>query len=206
MTCRLCGGSRHVFSEERGGYVACECLQRKQRTDSYRRAGVPGRYDNETWRTFVEAYTVERVRSLLAVAKSLKAGDTDPQWILAHGRPTRARMLVASLVLRSACDGGLEGRLLDLPKLIDAEFQPGRGEDLYRMPVLVIEVGSEPGNKWNTVVMEKLVHKRWEASLFTMLVVEGEPTRVLNSYKSSRVTLAASERFLRVRVGPKEED
>jgi len=203
-SCKLCDGSRHRWCEDRGGYVPCECLREKHRTERFQRAGVPTRYDAETWKTFVATYAVKDVRGLLAVAKELKAGNVEADWVLVHGRPTRARMLAAALMLRSACEGGLEARSVDVPKLIDAEFQPGRGKEFYELPVLIVELGGEPGNKWNKIVLEKCVHQRWEASLFTMFVVEGEPNRVASNYKSTRIVQAVSRRFTKVRLDPKE--
>lgn len=205
MTCKLCNDTRHVWDEDRSLYVPCSCLLERQRRKRYRKAGIPERYNDETWKTFAKTYVVRSLSSLVGVVRELRGGNVQGDWALVHGRPTRARSLCAALTLRSACDGGLNCRRYDLPELIDAEFQPGRGRECYEVPVMLIEVGGEPTNKWNRVVLEKALHKRWEASLFTMLVVDGDPQRVFESYKSSKVLLATNERFVRVRLSPKED-
>lgn len=203
--CKLCDGSRHRWCDERSGYVPCECLKEKHRAERFVRAGVPTRYEAETWKTFVNTYFVSSASRLLRTAKELRGGNVEAPWSLVYGRPTRARMLAAALMLRSACEGGLESKSVDVPKLIDAEFQPGRGREFYDLPVLIVELGGEPGNKWNKIVLEKCVHQRWEASRFTMFVVEGEPDRVASNYKSTRIVQAVSRRFTKIRVGPRED-
>jgi hypothetical protein len=167
---------------------------------------VPYRYKDETWRTLLESVSITNAKRILSTAKALKGGDVAADWCIVHGRPKSARMLAGALMLRSACDGELDGMLLDVPKLIDAEFQPGRGADVYRLPVLVVQVGNEPANRYNSVVMDKLIHQRWEASLFTMLLVEGEPARVAASYKSASLATAIQEQFFKSCISQKEDE
>jgi len=201
--CKLCSGSRHVFNKERGGWVICECLKKKRRIESYETAGVSTRYDNETWRTFTETHEVKNKRSLLKVIKQLGAGEQPDRWVLIHGYPSRARALASTLILRTACDGELEARGIDVSGMIDAEFGDDRGAALLKLDALVIEVGGEPPNKWNRHVLEKVLKRRWAKNLFTVLIAEIEPGRVGTHYKSKQIEDDLSEKFIRVKLAPK---
>lgn len=204
--CRVCDGSKHRWDKKRKVYVPCVCLKRKQETLRYRKANIPRRYHQETWRTFTETYRATGMRQLLEVAATLKEGDNTAPWPMVYGLPARARSLAGALMLRSACDGEIDCMGLDLPTLIDAEFQPGRGSEFYRLPALVVEVGGEPANKWNKVVLEKLLHQRGEYDRFTMFLVDGDPPRVSTKYKSATIATAFTEQFFKVKVAAKEEE
>ena len=202
--CDLCGGTKHRYCEAKAAWVPCECLRGKRSTVRYRRAGIPERFDGETWASFLSSHEVSRPRALVEAAKVLSEGCQPAGWILIHGRPTRARALAVALLLRSACDGRLEARALDVPSLIDAEFTPGRGRKVYETDVLAVEVGGEPKNKWNRHVLEKALRDRWSRGQFTILVTEGDPSRLAAGYGSGVIEESLSEKFSKVRVAPKE--
>jgi len=183
--------------------VECECLRAARVEARYRRAGIPPVYIGETWRTFLAAYEVSDPRVLLEAARALKAARGGHRWVLVSGRPTGARDLAAALLLRAACDGGLEARRIDVPSLIDVEFAPGRGREVYDLPVLALEVGSEPVNRWNKVVIEKAMRDRHAERRFTLLVTERDPGALASLYKSGQIEEAVRGRFDKVRVGPR---
>ncbi len=199
--CKICKGSKHRWDKDKNTFVKCHCLKIKERDQLFEDAGIPKRYDDETWRTWVEAFDVADVKKIVTTARALKSGDCEAPWILVHGNSELGRMMSAALMLRSACEGGLACRLFDLPKLIDEQFADQQGAHyLYQLPVLVVEVGSEVGHKWNKVIMKKLVRDRWEASLFTMLICSGDPSRIASSYGSPQIEHAINNRFTRIRV------
>jgi len=201
--CRICNGSRHRWDKKRKQYIACVCLRAKRQVGSYRAAGIPQRYDDETWRSWEQTYKTTGVRKLLEAAKTLAQGDQPDQWVLVHGRPMMAHSVASALLLRAACDGGLSAKALDLPYLIDAELQHHNAGQYYALDVVAVKIGDEAGNKWNRIVLERLLHYRWEQSLFTLLLVAGDPSRVAASYKSPRIVTAIS-RFHRVTMFPKD--
>lgn len=200
--CSECQGSRHRWVG--GRWVACRCLLEERRQLRYRKAGVPPRFDDETWRTFAAAYEVPRLKLLAGVAKTLQSGEQPEEWLLVHGRPTRARTLAMALLMRAACDGGLQAMAVDLPGLIDVEFEKGRGQEIYRHDVLAIECGREPPNKWNRVVVEKAIRQRWADKRFLVLVVHGDPSGLASRYRSALLEDALGEKFKRVRVKERE--
>ncbi len=189
---------------ENGRWVACPCLQTSRSEARYREAGVPLRFDDETWRTLAATYEVPELRLLADVAKVLKRGEQPEDWLLVHGGPTRGRSLVMALLMRAACDGGLDARAVDLPGLIDVEFEKGRGAEFYRLDVLAIEVGRESPNKWNRVVLEKAIRQRWADKRFLVLVAHRDPSRLPSLYRSPVLEDAFEEKFRRVRVKERE--
>lgn len=198
--CDLCGGSRHRFDEDKKAFVACNCLSSSRNVERYRLAGVPVVFEKETWKTLLDTYRVGNTKLLLSTAKTLSGEDTPDQWLLIHGTPARARSLISALLLRAACDGRFSCRALDLPTLIDGEFQPGRGQEIYELDMLVIDVGGEPANKWNRHVLGKALKIRWAKGLYTVIVADGDPARLGTLYKSAEIEEALSSRFKRIRV------
>lgn len=206
VPCVDCGGSRHRFDEARLAYVPCHCLRDARLAQRRRAAGLPPRFEGETWKGFLALYRIETSkRELLAAIEALRAGNADAPWLVVCGRPARARRLAATLILRAACEGGLAARLLDVPTMIDVEFEPGRGSSLYGIRALAIECGEEPENKWNRHVLEKAVRRRWLEEQFTMLVTVLDPSRLPSRYKNSgELAEAIAEKFADVRVSPRE--
>lgn len=206
--CSLCEGSRHRYDTEKNRWVKCECLTAKDSMSRYDRAGVPKRFDDETWQTLVPSYRLKGVKKLVQEVARLKRGESSEGWFMVTGRPSRARDLIAALVLRTAVDGGHSAGRTDLPELITIEF--GRGEedqnDLVDRSVLVLYVGGEPAHKWNRHVMEKVIRKRWAKRQFLLLVAEVDPGRLASYYKSGIVQEALSQNFHRVHVGLKGEE
>lgn len=200
--CEKCGGSRHVWSEAEAAYVPCECLRAQRGRARYRAAGVPERFDEETWRTFLDGYRATNVRALLGAARLLVKGEQPDRWILLHGLPSKARDLCSALVLRSACDGRMSARWLDLPMLIENEFD-GRSAEPYELDVISLQVGGEPAHKWNRHVLERALRDRWAHRRFTLLVVDGDVTRLGALYKSPAIEEALRERFDKVRLEAK---
>lgn len=199
--CKLCEGSKHRWDEKRKAFVKCDCLKVKERSRLQDEAGIPTRYDGETWKTWAQGFEVSDLKKIVLTARALKAGDSEAPWVLVHGNSEEGRMMSGALMARSACEGGLAARLFDIPRLIDEQFKDHAGAQfLYELPVLIVEIGPEVGHKWNKVIMKKLVRDRWEASLFTMLLVEGDPSRVAGSYGSPRIAEAIKKRFAKIRV------
>jgi len=167
----------------------------------YREAGIPVRYDEKTWKDLVYSYSPRDLKVLAQAGRELKRGIVGADWILLYGRPMRVRSLTEALLMRAACDGGLSAMATDLPGLIDVEFDKGRkGPGAYGVDVLSLEVGREPPNKWNRVVIEKALRRRWGDRKFLLLVVHGDPSRLASLYKSALVEESLSDRFVKIGV------
>lgn len=202
--CERCGGARHRYDSERNTWVACECLRARRVTTRYARAGVPIRFSDETWRTLLSTYSVSEAKRLVGVAKALREGRQPEDWPLIGGSPSRARQLLATLLLRAACDGCLEARAMALPELIDVEFERGQSALVLATPVLILTVGNEPKNRFNRIVLEKALNRRWGHQRFTALVTGIDVARLATNYGSRAIDEALEERFFKVRLGPKE--
>lgn len=202
--CTRCKGSRHRWDKTRGAWVKCDCLKLRRTLAAFKQSGGPLRHLQETWRSFLARFRVHpEPKGLVAVAAGLARGELPPKWLVVECRLEVARPILSALLLKAACEGELRARILDLPSLIDAEFQPGRGAPLYNLDALVVELGGEPANKWNTIVMEKLVRQRWARGQFNVFVSPQEPTRLGGIYKSAAVDEAVRSYATRVRVEAK---
>lgn len=202
MSCETCGGTRHRYDDESRAWVKCECAAKEERCRKYERAGVARRYWKETWKGFLRYHKIQPMKSLLLEVAKLSQGRASSGWFVLTGRPSAARNRMASLVLISACSGGIGARSVTLPGLIDVEFQhEDRG--VYRAPVLVCYVGSEPAHKWNRHVIEKLLRIRWGDGLFTLLVAEVGLGRLTSFYKSGVFAESLTDRFIKVEVSEK---
>ena len=195
MKCRECEGSRHRWDGEK--WAPCPCLDAARRARAYANAKIPPKHLRETWRTFLDrwgAHPQKIVASLIAACASLAKGDFAEGWFLLEGDPV-GRRLVSSLVLVAACDGGFVPLSLDVPRLIDAEFEAGRGERERASPVLVLEVGGEPRvkNSWNAHVVEKVLKERWDRGLFTLFSSDVEAAALAEEYERSEIAARAVE-------------
>ena len=200
--CDQCNGSRHRWDPAKGRHVRCECLRTRQAEDRYVRAGVPRRFESETWRSFLKSYEVSGAKAIVTAARDLARGGQPKSWILVSGRPEMARQIAVSLTLRSACDGHLTAKSLDVSDMIDAEFQRGEASHMPEIDVLVIQIGNEPVNKWHKVVLEKALRERWAHNRFTLLSSDLDPSRIATTYTSALIEEAMG-RFSRVCVEPK---
>lgn len=204
--CERCGGSRHVFDQETKGWVQCDCLGEGRSRRAYAVAGIPVRLRTVPWSELFESYEITRGREvLIRTAHALKRGET-PESILVHGKPKAARNLIMSLVIRAACDGEQTSKILDLPTLIDAEFnEERRGQRLYQTEVMAIRAGTEAANRYNRVVFEKALREREERGLFTLVISEVDAARLPTRYKSRAIETALQD-MDRVTVAPKDAE
>ena len=198
--CKICDGAKHRYDKDQAQWVPCECLRAKRSKDRYRDAGIPERHHTETWKGFMQGHRVSAPKRLAEIAKRLSRGEQPAKWLLFNSRSNRVREEFSSLILKSACDGELTALGLDVPSMIDAQFTEGRGESLWRIECLVIQVGNEPPNKWNRHVLEKAFQRRWARGLFTVLVTNLDPSRIGTTYKSRQIEEAIGENFVRIKV------
>lgn len=203
-----CEGRKHVWSPTAKAMVPCVCLKRERQGVRYRKAGIPTRFEHETWRTFFDLWRPSEARTLADVARALKTpGKIEPTpMLLLTGRPSLGRELAGALLARSACDGGRTAMLTNLPALIDYEFgreDEGKGADPYRKGLLVVTVGSEPGHKWNRPTLEKVIRIRSDFELPTVLSVQGHEPHSLGSLYHSSVVEEAVRQFTRIEVTPR---
>lgn len=205
-SCKLCSGSRHVFVD--GGWKPCSCLKKKKAIERYRRAGIPARFIDETWSSFLESYSVTNgsKRALIEQAKMLKDGRPMEPWLVIHGHPASGRVIASTMLLKAACDAGLDSFATDIPTLIDAMFdrEPEYVPDqINTLAFLVVTVGNEPKHSYNSYALEKLLQTRWARNLSTVLVSEIDASRLHGSYGSAIVGEMLTRNFKEVWIGPK---
>ncbi len=159
-----------------------------------------------TWRGFFTEWRT--YGHVLRLAKALQTeGTKADRSLVLHGLRD-GRDLAASLLVRSACTGKRTAAIVDLPRLIDVEFRrdeedaSGSGRQrrgLYAVGLLVVRLGHEPAHRYNRVVLERALKLRWGAVLPTVLLVEGDPSRLATDYRSTEVDEIVG-RYHRVQV------
>lgn len=206
--CDLCGGSRHVFSKDKSKWVKCECAKVTQSKKRYAKAGVGARFKEETWQTFFKGYKVNGGKSLIRFAAKLKLEQEVDEWFMVTGRPSRARDLVATLILRTAVDNGRDAVTTSVSDLVQAEF--GRAEertdDVEKAELIVLYAGGEPKHSYNKHAVEKLIRRAYARKQAVILIAEATPSELKKYYKSGIVQEALSSSFGRIHVDAKETE
>lgn len=203
--CSLCSDSKHVFNKKKNTWIKCSCLVKSISDSKYRDAGIPERFKNCSWKTMLGTHRILSKNAFTQLMKScgeMRKGVKSELWftVFSHSHTTRTE--VNSLILRSACDGGLSARGLDIQALIDMEFEK-TGDRYKTADVLCITCGSEPSHKWNKHVLESVLKKRWGLKLFTVLICEVKPSSLNTIYGSSRIESFIEEDFREVSLEPK---
>lgn len=180
------------------GWTICDCLKRVKQVERYRRSGVPPVYDRETWSKRLRNLGPRARRPVLEAACALKKGKPLSGGVVLSG-PYRCE--IAALLLRAACDGGVSALWVDVPKLIDlwmSKRDQRTDPDPHRVGALVVIAGREPRHSYNRHVMEKLVKTRRDYQTFTIVVSDGDPSRLGALY--SRGVEAIIESFIQART------
>jgi len=171
--------------------------------NSYRAAMIPERFDEDSWDTFFDKYKISS-NSIPAEAVQLKNGIVSGCCYLVSSRHFQASSLLVSLLLRAACTGGLGCRLTNISELMDIHFKLEGLEidsSVYRLPLLVVECGSECEHKYNVHMMKKIVD-RWGNKLTTVLVTQKTPTGLSMRYNDNQLQEIISDRFMPVWIEP----
>jgi len=204
--CSLCQGAKHVL--QNGCWQPCPCLSGKRSIEAYRKAGIPLRFDTESWRSCLREFDIDEPKTLLSAAKKLRAKEQPSSWIILTGRPFDARAMLGALILKAACDGGLSAAQADLPTLIDIEFNREEasnplGPRIYGVGALVILCGEEPRHSYNKRVIERAVRYRWDRNLFTLIVSERDPGNLADRYESNLLRAMIRDRIEWIKVRPR---
>lgn len=207
FNCSLCSDSKHVFSPESNSWLKCNCLIEEQKNKNYKRAGVPVRFFASKWRDILKEYKVRTqnaLTDLISDCDKMSKGEVQSNWFSVFSHSHQARSLVQSLVLKSACDGGIDCAVVTIRDLIDFQFDSSeKNERCLQFPVLLIVCGNEPSHKYNQHSLESVLKSRWEKQLMTLLICETAPDKLATIYGSDRIGEFVTEDFREIRLDPK---
>jgi len=202
--CDKCEGEGRIFTQNDKGrsyLVDCECSKRKKRFRLLEDAGIPGKFAEADFDSFVKHHQTQgRAKGVAMdfVTDFIKSKNNFGRGLIFMGPPGLGKTHLAIAIIKAlTLEAGVDCRFVDFFQLL-SDIRHGFSEDLsdqtfikpyQEARVLVIdELAKGRNTEWELTVLDQLISNRYNAADKVTIFTTNYPSELVIEKKESRST------------------
>lgn len=211
--CEKCGGEGRIFRENDKGIaylIDCECTRLKKRLCVIEDAGVPGKFVDADFGSYIKHHRSQGTAKRMAedfVEDFVKSKKDFSRGLVFMGAPGLGKTHLAVAIIKAlALEEGIDCRFVDFFQLL-ADIRHGYSEDMsdqaFIKPyldarVLVIdELAKGRNTEWELTVLDQLISSRYNAADKVTIFTTNYPSEM-------RIEIKEAKGFYKDKDGPEK--